>query len=149
MRRIVLFRLLALLLTGCAVGATDTPVPPTADPTGGVAILFQRSGGLLPSDLQWAVYPDGRVVTGKGEEKSVSADQVQALLTELNGLGFFDLRDSYGLSSVCNDCYTYSITVNDGGRVKTVVAVGGAADTPDTVLAIIDALNAFLSGTPQ
>ncbi len=113
-----------------------------------MAVLFQRSGGLLPSELQWAVYPDGRVVTGKGEEESVPAGQVQALLAELNGLGFFELQDSYGLSAVCNDCYTYSITVNDGGRVKTVIAVDGAADTPDTVLAIIDALNTFLSGAP-
>jgi len=149
MRRRVVFVLLALALAACTVGpTTSTPVPPTADPTGGVAILFQRSGGLLPSDLQWAVYPDGRVVTGKGEEKSIPAGQLQALLAELKSLGFFELRDSYGLSAVCNDCYTYRITVNDGEQVKTVIAVEGAADTPDTVLEIIDALNTFLSGTP-
>ena len=145
MKRIVLFVLLAVVLAGCAVEATKTP-PPTSDATGGVAILFQRSGGLLPSDLQWAVYPDGRVVTGKGEEKSTSADQVRALLVELNTLGFFDLQDSYGMSSVCNDCYTYSITVNDGGRVKTVIAVQGATDTPDSVLDIIDTINSFVAG---
>jgi hypothetical protein len=113
-----------------------------------VAILFQRSGGILPSDLQWAVYPDGRVVTGKGEEKSVSAGQVQALLAEIKGLGFFELQDSYGLSAVCNDCYTYGITANDGGRVKTVIAVEGAGDTPDKVLEIIDAINSLLTGVP-
>ena len=148
MRRSVLFVLLAVLLAGCTVGATDTPVPPTADATGGVAILFQRSGGILPSDLQWAIYPDGRVVTGKGEETAVAADQVQALLAEIEGLGFWELQDSYGLSAVCNDCYSYRITVNDGGKVKTVVAVEGAADTPDTVLEIIDAINALLPSLP-
>jgi hypothetical protein len=148
MRKSLAFVVLAVVLAGCTLGSAPTPVRPTTDPTGGVAILFQRSGGLLPSELQWAVYLDGRVVTGKGEEESVPAGQVQALLAELNGLGFFELQDSYGLSAVCNDCYTYSITVNDGGRVKTVIAVEGAADTPDTVLAIIDALNTFLSGAP-
>lgn len=149
MQRNIAFVLFVLLLAACAAGpATSTPVPPTTDPTGGVAILFQRSGGLLPSDLQWAVYSDGRVVTGQGEEKSVPAERVQALLAELDGLGFFDLDDSYGLSAVCNDCYTYSITVNDGGRVKTVVAVDGAADTPDTVLAIVEAIQATLPDLP-
>ncbi|MBN1135834.1 MAG: hypothetical protein JXM73_04570 [Anaerolineae bacterium] len=148
MRRIVLFVLSAVVLAGCTAGTTPVPAPPAADPTGGVAILFQRSGGLLPSDLQWAVYPDGRVVTGRGEEKSVSSSQVQALLAEISGLGFFEFEDSYGLSAVCNDCYTYSITVNDGGRVKNMVAVDGAADTPDTVLEIVDAINTFLSELP-
>ena len=148
MKRIVLLALLAGMLTGCALGQTSAPPSPTADATGGVAILFQRSGGLLPGDLQWAIYPDGRVVTGKGEEKSVTLDQVQALLAEIRLLGFFDLQDSYGLSSVCNDCYTYSITVNDGGRVKTVIAVEGATDTPGTVLEIIGAINTFLSSLP-
>ena len=147
MRRTIPFLLLAALLAACTVGpATSTPVPPTADPTGGVAILFQRSGGILPSDLQWAIYPDGRVVTGKGEEKSVTADQVQALVQEIEGLSFFELQDSYGLAAVCNDCYTYRIMVNDGGRVKTETAVEGAGDTPDAVLEIIDAINGFLSG---
>ena len=147
MKRTGLFVLLALLLAACTTGpTTPTSVPPTADPTGGVSILFQRSGGILPSDLQWAIYPDGGVVTGKGEEKSVAADQVEALLAEIKGLGFFDLQDSYGLSAVCNDCYTYRITVNDGGQVKTVIAVEGAADTPDAVLEIIDAINGLLSG---
>jgi len=147
MRKSVLLMLLAVLLAACTIGpATPTAVPPTADPTGGVAILFQRSGGILPSDLQWAIYPDGRVVTGKGEEKSVAVDQVRALLSEIEGMGFFDLDDSYGLSAVCNDCYTYRITVNDGGQVKTVIAVEGAADTPDAVLEIIDAINGLLSG---
>jgi len=147
MRKSVLLMLLAVLLAACTIGpATPTPVPPTADPTGGVAILFQRSGGILPSDLQWAIYPDGRVVTGKGEEKSVAVDQVRALLSEIEGMGFFDLDDSYGLSAVCNDCYTYRITVNDAGRVKTVTAVEGAADTPDTVLEIIDTINGFVAG---
>ncbi len=149
MRRNMLFVLFVFLLAACTAGpATSTPVLPTTDPTGGVAILFQRSGGLLPSDLQWAIYSDGRVVTGQGEEKSVSAEQVQTLLAELKGLGFFELQDSYGLSATCNDCYTYSITINDGNRVKTVVAVVGAADTPDTVLAIIEAIETFLPGAP-
>jgi hypothetical protein len=88
------------------------------------------------------------VVTGKGEETAVAADQVQALLAEIEGLGFWELQDSYGLSAVCNDCYSYRITVNDGGKVKTVVAVEGAADTPDTVLEIIDAINALLPSLP-
>jgi hypothetical protein len=145
MRRIVLFVLLAVALAGCAAETTSEPPSPTTNATGGVAILFQRSGGLLPSDLQWAVYPDGRVVTGKGEEKSASADRVQSLLAELNDLGFFGLQSSYGLSSVCNDCFTYSITVNDGSRVKTVIAVEGAADTPGSVLEIIDTINGFLA----
>ena len=149
MRKSMMFLLLAVMLAACTVGpATSTPASPTADPTGGVAILFQRSGGLLPSDLQWAIYPDGQVVTGEGEEKSVAADQVQALVQEIEGLGFFELQDSYGLSATCNDCYTYRITVNDGGRVKTVVAVEGASDTPGTVLEIIDAINALLLSLP-
>ena len=138
--------LFVLLLAACA--ATSTPVSPTADPTGGVVILFQRSGGLLPADLQWAVYSDGRVVTGKGEQGAVPAAQVQALLAEIKGLGFFEFQDSYGLAAVCNDCYTYSITVNDSGRVKTVVAVDGAAGTPGAVLSIVEAIEAFLPDLP-
>ena len=109
-------------------------------------ILFQRSGGLLPKDLQWAIYSDGRVVTGEGEEKAVTADQVQTLLAEIKRLGFFELQDSYGLSAVCNDCYTYRITVNDGGRVKTVTAVQGAGDTPESVMGIIEAINGLVAG---
>jgi hypothetical protein len=127
MRRSVILVLFAVVLAGCTVGAAETPMPPTVDATGGVTILFQRSGGIAPSELQWAIYSDGRVVTGEGEEKLVAADRVQALLGEIDRLG-------------------YRITVNDGGRVKTVTAVEGAADTPDTVLQIIDAINSLVAG---
>jgi hypothetical protein len=111
-----------------APGATNSP--PNANSVGEPAILVRRSGGLAGAAEQWTVYPDGRVVDVKGDERMAGSSEVSAGLKAIDRLGFFNLQDSYGVQSQCRDCFVYEIMVNNGSRSKAVKFTEGVSDTP-------------------
>lgn len=153
---IVVLPLLAACSPAILPSATDTEsAPDTAAPgetalPGGTAgsepvIILKRGGGLAGVSDQWTIYADGRIVAGDQTEQQVTPDQVSLLLAGIEALGFFDLEDSYGRGSTCNDCFTYELTVRSGQQVKTVTAVDGAADTPADLLQIVEMITGLVS----
>ncbi len=109
------------------LGAT---VPTTGTPP---VIIFERNGGPKCSDELFTIYADGRVVVeegGEAREEQVSPAEVEALLTELDGLGWFtdELYDTW--HTRCRECYGYVVTVSSQGRAKQVKGVDGGTDAP-------------------
>ena len=172
MRRLTLACLLLFLLAACA--APNDPLPPvtqvaattgvnnaeaTAAPVtratplpAGAVIAFQRSGGIIGAMDEWIIFEDGAVqYTARAEAPvtlagALAADQVAQLTAELDALGFFGLADSYGAAVLCNDCYSYALTVSANGQTKTVTTIDSAPDAPPALLDAIDQVQALLDG---
>jgi len=140
---LVLFVLAAVWLAACG-GAAPTPTaqvacanPPTRtnaaqdDVAAGAVVVYERIGvGACMSEV-WSFYPDGRItsnVNGKTAEKTVPADQITTLVSDVDKLGFFKLVST--THTACRDCFTYYITVKTSSQTKTVSAVDGGTDTP-------------------
>jgi len=163
-RYILIFSLLASLLSACGqVAAQDNPsaqnptepvttekveAPVPATESAGkpdeAVITFHLSGGLAGVDQTWRIYPDGRWINPKGEEQNLDAAQVATLLDDIESLGFFEMKDTYGQFTKCNDCFTYTLTVSRGGKVKTVTTTEGATDTPPGLVQILAKINSLV-----
>ncbi|MEJ2747869.1 MAG: hypothetical protein P8183_08160, partial [Anaerolineae bacterium] len=94
----------------------------------GAVLVFHRTGGFAGVDQRWVVYADGRIDMPDGTQKQVDASQVQALLDTVQTANFFDLNDSYVPLDNCCDRFTYSITVQLDGQVKTVNTIDDAPE---------------------
>ncbi len=137
MKRYAFFIAVLLLLAACS-SATPTPeatcVPvaerPNAAKDGvnaGAVVVYERIGKSTCIDEVWSFFPDGRIV-GDKETKTVTASEVSTLVSDIEAMGFFKLESTK--HTACAKCYTYNITVNSNGQVKTVSAVDGGTDTP-------------------
>ncbi len=122
-----------------------TPAPVSDDKLGGAVIIYQRSGGLAGVEEKWTIYADGRVVDAQGEERAIEAAQVSTLLGGIQALGFFEMKDSYRQFSQCNDCFTYTLTVSNGGKPKSVTTKDSATDTPPELWQVLDKINTLVS----
>jgi hypothetical protein len=71
---------------------------------------------------------------------------VSQLVRTIEVLGFFKLQDAYGQSSECADCFQYELTVNAGGRSKTVTTVDAAPDNPPELMQILESVHALVRG---
>jgi hypothetical protein len=162
MWRYLILSIVFMLLGACALIPSVSQVP-TTGPTdlqktveqkGGTSspetavIIFQRSGGLAGKTVIWSIFPDGRVQSDQGITQ-LSSDDVSVLVAGLTSLGIFDLKDSYGTLTNCNDCFTYTITINADGKTKTVSTTEGATDTPAELGSILTLLNNFIKNIPQ
>jgi hypothetical protein len=139
MKRYTLFILVSLLLAACASSAPAPTAQPACTPAAarpnaaqegvaaGAAIVYERTGEGACVDEVWNIYPDGRIVGDKAT-KTVTAAEISTLLTDIDGMGFFKLPTTK--HTACRECFTYIITVNYNGQVKTVSAVDGGTDTP-------------------
>ena len=159
-----LVMLIALLAAACSPRGTastspvaSVPSAATANPQTGdrgdlpadAVIVYLRSGGLAGVSEQWTIYPDGRVVSGKGTEQRVTAERVTALLAEIAALGFFQAADAPRSPSACRDCFTYQITLAVGGQVKTVTTQDGDKNAPAAVTLTLDKVNGLLAALPK
>ncbi len=108
--------------TGCTLKASRQDQAATLAP-GGAAIVYERNGGGACVGELYAIYPDGRITADNGAQtvdKQATAEEVTALLTTIEGLGWFT-DDMYSTSHTpCGQCYTYftGVTLND--QSKTV-----------------------------
>ncbi len=112
------------------------PQPAPTEPAPQPVIVLDRTGGFAGVSEHWEIYADGLIRSGKGETFRESPDEIQDLLADIEERGFFEMEDVYGRGSICNDCFEYVLTVSSGGRVKTVMAIDGAPDTPPELLEI-------------
>ncbi len=150
------------LATATAAAETlSTPVPSTPEllgtPSGGEApvpvIAFARGGGLAGASEAWTIYADGAIAFADGPEAAaqtvgrVTAEQVAALVTGLDGLGFFQMQDVYGANDNCADCFQYTVTVTNGGVTKTVTTHDAASDAPPELGQALTLIQALLDTT--
>lgn len=97
----------------------------------GAVIVYERSGGNDCVDDVWTIYPDGRIAGVSGSKQAsttVTAEEVAAMLKDIDAQGFFKLVSTK--HTACRECFTYHITIKDGDRLLTVAAVDGGTDTP-------------------
>lgn len=161
MRKYLLSGFLIVVISACAQAEAkhDLEVKPTAtnelaasstissaDKTGGAVIIYQRSGGLAGIAEEWRIYPSGLVVSGDGQENKVDPGEISALLSEIEALGFFEMRDSDRLSSSCRDCFVHQIIVSSGESINSIRVEGGVSDSEDQRLEIVKKINEFVSG---
>jgi len=114
---------------------------------GGAVIAYERNGGGACVDELYAIYPDGRIVADNGAqsvEKQATADEVSALLTSINDLGWFTPNIYSTTESQCGQCYTYFTTVAFEGQVKTVKAVDGGTAAPAKYWLVTGKLSAIV-----
>ncbi len=131
-----------------AVPSTPAGSPPGAAPTtaaGAPVIVLVRSGGFAGRTDRWTLSGDGRIATVQGTKQAATPDQVAALLSDIQALGFFKLNDQYGALSQCRDCYNYEMTVAAAGQTKTVRWVGEASDTPPALAQILARFNKLIT----
>lgn len=122
----------------------NTDVPEGKTPTNGVIVVFERSGGLAGISEKFTFYADGRLELIDGSFQQLDASKVLSLARDIEGLGFFDLKDAYGVFSQCNDCFTYSLTVTSGERTKTITTKDGVTDVPQEFWTAVEKINALL-----
>ncbi|MFQ5612323.1 MAG: hypothetical protein ACE5H9_09345 [Anaerolineae bacterium] len=111
---------------------------------GDIAIRFQRSGGFAGLNEQWIIYRDGRVDGPGGERRRVTPEEVQMLLETIHAAGFFDLRESYVPLDTCCDRFFYTLTVQFGGKTKTVNTLDASPTQPEELTRVMNAIGEFL-----
>jgi hypothetical protein len=162
-KRTILF-LITLLLVGCASaaqspdtskGPVDTHQTPGITPTAdspmltpdksAPVIVLEKSGGIAGINKKWTIYADGRVLADGQTGKTLSGNQVNNTLADIQKLGFFGMAADYSTLSTCNDCFMYRVTINSEGRSKTVSGVEGDANTPAEFSQIIEKINSLIT----
>ena len=124
-----------------AVRKVETGSPEVA------AITFKRSGGFAGKTEQWSFYSDGRVVSDQGTTQLLPVD-ISGLVAGLTALGIYDLKNSYGGLTNCNDCVTYTISISGEGKTKTITTTDGATDTPAELGKIMQLINDVINKIP-
>ncbi len=92
--------------------------PESAMPAG--AITFRLTGGFAGFDNTWQIYPDGRVVTDKGETFQIEAEMVERLWQPINNGEFFEFAPEYKHKQIINDNFHYDISFVDGARAHMI-----------------------------
>jgi ribose/xylose/arabinose/galactoside ABC-type transport system permease subunit len=134
----------------CSVLPMRTDETKTALVQDGAVIVYERNGGNSCVDELYAIYPDGRIVADLGggvkKESQITSGEVDALLSQINDLGFFAPTFQTTHHNPCGACYQYSTTVTYQGETKKVDAVDGGADAPAKYWTMTGQLAAILYG---
>ena len=113
----------------------------------GAIIAYERNGGSNCIDELYAIYPDGRIVGDDGTrkiEKQVTPADVEKLLADITGRGWFT-EEMYTTWHVpCGQCFSYDLTVSYKGQAKTVKAVDGGTDAPANYWQVVSTINGVI-----
>lgn len=155
MKKILFLMIFALFLSACApavnvensdaAGQSANPTPVTPSKGGGneAVIVYERSGGFTGQTDSYQVYADGRIVSGKGDERSVTPEEVEEALGAIEKAGFFDDQEPVSPKGTCNDCYTYTIQANYEGKSHSMTVVDNG-QLPEDVWQVINAVEALV-----
>ncbi len=131
-----------VLLAACTPPTPVSPISPLSplsvpsNPEGGnYAIRYSREGGIAGTHETWVIAADGRIEVTSGNQVShfqASSEEVQAVLKEVQDLGFFKLEDSYMPEDTCCDRFTYRLAILNAAekQQKLVVTMDGAPQPP-------------------
>ncbi|MGQ9555427.1 MAG: hypothetical protein ACUVWR_15100 [Anaerolineae bacterium] len=129
---------LSLLLAAAAcapqaANSTATKAVESSQSSGAAVIVYKRSGGLAGVKDDWTIYSDGRIVDGKGSEKRVSPEEVSEVLRQAEKVGFFTFQASGPRPNLCNDCFSYSLSITSGEKSNSLSLVDGQKGVPDEI----------------
>ncbi|HET9232094.1 MAG TPA: DUF6438 domain-containing protein [Vitreimonas sp.] len=141
-RRLVLAALGALVIFACA--PVETPAaegPVTITLTRSMCFGFCPAYRVTISDDGEVAYVGQRFVNVIGERRAnIPRADVERLLRRFDEVGFDQLRDAY--RAEVSDLPTFTITLERGGRTKTVVDYGGlSAGMPRAVRGLQDEID--------
>jgi hypothetical protein len=119
-----------------------------------VVIVYTRSGGLAGAQETYEIHTDGRIVhtdDGNVNELQVTAEQVEALLAELDDLGFFEAATSKpsGPSNLGADRTTSTLTVHRGEKPLSMTMVDGAPDQPPELIEAVRAVSDLIASASE
>jgi len=129
-------------------GEPVKPAPGEALPAE-AALRLSRSGGIAGMHEVWTVYADGRVeVSRKPDEPAQPAgqltpEQVQALLGQLQQLGFFEYQSEGGPVPCC-DRITTTVQARGTDGEHSVRLYDGQEGTPAELQQAFEAVSALL-----
>jgi hypothetical protein len=126
--------------------ATATKVVEQSEPADTTSIVYKRSGGLAGVKDDWTIYSDGRIVDVKGGEKRVSPEQVSEVLRQAEKVGFFAFQPSGPGTNVCNDCFSYSLSITSGEKNSSLGLVDGQKGVPDEIWLLLQAVQDLVGG---
>lgn len=126
--------------------ATSTATPSKGSSTAGPSIVYTRSGGIAGATVQWTIYPDGRVVTDKGEERRIDPAKAADAFSRIEQLNFFGLGDVSARGPGCPDCFKYTVTVTMGGRTSSITTFDAAPNTPAAVAQVLELVSSLVTG---
>jgi hypothetical protein len=107
-------------------------------------LTYSRSGGFAGINKSVKIDSSGSVLDSQGQKISAPADEVSALIAEINQLDFSSFDEAYGNSSDCRDCFTYKLTFEQEGKAKTITMVeDGSSELPKELQSILQKLNEF------
>ncbi|MDX1612817.1 MAG: hypothetical protein R3300_00830 [Candidatus Promineifilaceae bacterium] len=119
----------------------------------GASLLYQRSGGIAGELVTVRVYDGGTVerIAGRLDPDApmemVERDPaaVDALLAELEAIGYFQLERSYLPEDTCCDRFLYLISVLQDEDAHTVEALSGTTETPEALWESVELIETFIS----
>jgi hypothetical protein len=110
-------------------------------------LTYTRSGGFAGISKSVKIDSGGSVLDSQGQEISAPADDVSALVAEINQLDFSSFEDDYSKSSECRDCFTFTLTFEQGGMTKTITMVeDGTTQLPKELQSILQNLTKIAAG---
>jgi len=121
---------------------TDASGPKSGQPLW--TLTYSRSGGFAGISESVKIESGGRVLDSQGQKISAPADEVSALIAEINQLDFSSFDNAYGNSSDCRDCFTYQLTFEQAGKLTTITMVeDGSSELPVELQSILQKLTEF------
>ena len=108
---------------------------------------YERNGGSTCIDEVYAIYADGRIVGDNGSqklEKQVTPGEVDQLLAQIAGRGWFTANMYTTTHTPCGQCYSYSIEISYQGQDKSVRAVDGGTDAPADYWQVVSLINGVI-----
>jgi hypothetical protein len=118
---------------------TDASGPKSGQPMW--TLTYSRSGGFAGISQSMKIESGGRVLDRQGQTISAPVDEVSALIAEINRLNFSSFDDAYGNSADCRDCFTYKLTFEQDGKLKTITMVeDGTTELPEELQSILQKL---------
>lgn len=107
--------------------APGTIVAATEDPNAGLvfdSLTLERTGGISGERLTVQVLSNGSVLRN-GAASTISADQVTQIDALLDRMNFFQMQGVFTAPGAGADLFTYAITAERAGAVRTITAQDG------------------------
>lgn len=95
------------------------------------------------------IYADGRVEANGQEAGQIEAEAVEAVLSQADAAGFFELDEAYMTKDTCCDRFTYQLTLRHGGKENSVVTIDDADNAPAMLQATLEAVDELIANALQ
>ncbi|MCB0176573.1 MAG: hypothetical protein KDJ97_39100, partial [Anaerolineae bacterium] len=109
----------------------------------------KRSGGFAGRADTFLIYADGRVESNGQAGGQIDAEQVEAVLSQADAAGFFELDESYLAKDTCCDRFTYQLTLRHEDKKNSVVTIDDADNPPAALQSMLEAVDALVSNAAQ